>query len=168
MIDTNSCANLAPMENDMTEKTYVSWGGLEMLCSVLHDNILSSDFRPTFIVGISRGGLVPGVILSHRLNVPFEPLSYSTRDFLSSDDSKLADICAGIKDGAKVLIVDDICDSGRTFLDISAYFEEAGLDKTNIRWATLHLRTSAEFTPNYFAELISNNNWIVYPYEDRS
>ncbi len=43
--------------------------------------IEKDDFVPDVIVGISRGGLIPGVMISHKLNIPFKPVHASTRDF---------------------------------------------------------------------------------------
>ena len=39
----------------------------ETICS----QIEKDEFQPNVIVGISRGGLIPGVMMSHKLNVPF-------------------------------------------------------------------------------------------------
>ena len=49
----------------------------EVVCS----KIEKDNFNPDVIVGISRGGLIPGVMMSHKLNVPFKPVHASTRDF---------------------------------------------------------------------------------------
>ena len=57
------------------------------------------------------------------------------------------------------MIVDDICDSGKTLKQFK--FEE------NIYTATLHWKQSSEYQPNYFWEVAFENEWIVYPWENK-
>ena len=42
----------------------------EMICN----KIESDNFIPDVVVGISRGGLIPGVMISHKLGIPFKPV----------------------------------------------------------------------------------------------
>lgn len=102
-----------------------------------------SGWRPDYIVGISRGGLIPAVMLSHYLNVPMKPLQVSLRDSgecvsdcgmaedalgypkqerFVADENDIASIldAAGnlLEEGdnyKNILIVDDINDTGATF-----------------------------------------------------
>ena len=62
----------------MTDKLYIGWKEMHMLCILLATRISERNYKK--IVGISRGGLIPGIILSHALDVPFEPLQWQTRD----------------------------------------------------------------------------------------
>ena len=89
----------------------------ETICS----QIEKDKFQPNVIVGISRGGLIPGVMMSHKLNVPFKPVHASTRDFPHWENylPRPTD--------KKILIVDDICDSGETFEKLSNYIKENNL-----------------------------------------
>ena len=63
------------------EKLFYSWDeqlkDTNEICALIEKD----DFVPDVIVGISRGGLIPGVMISHKLNIPFKPVHASTRDF---------------------------------------------------------------------------------------
>lgn len=105
--------------------------------------IANSGWRPDYIVGISRGGLVPAVMISHYLNIPMKPLQVSLRDGGECvSDCGMAEDALGypkqeihvedendigsVLDAASslleqgenfknILIVDDINDTGATF-----------------------------------------------------
>lgn len=67
------------------------------------------------IVAPVRGGLIPGVMLSHALGIPLFPLSYSLRDHKAIEDvpSSLLSFVEN-KRNLPVLLVDDIVDNGST------------------------------------------------------
>jgi xanthine phosphoribosyltransferase len=105
------------------------------LVSKLCRDITISGWQPDYIVGLSRGGLIPAVMISHYLNVPMYTLSVSLRDsdtgpesnlWMAEDalghtdktiDPMLDDPMSLLQEGrAKdILIVDDINDTGATF-----------------------------------------------------
>ena len=62
--------------------------------------------------------------------------------------------------GKKVLIIDDIWDSGRTMEAVLEY-----LGKENVTTATLYWKEKALNKPNYYAETARENEWIVFPWE---
>lgn len=72
-------------------KLYLSWDDIETLVNNLCEVISLSDIRITSVTGLERGGLIPAVMISHRLNIPY----------VYSIDST-------------TLVVDDICDTGET------------------------------------------------------
>ena len=51
-------------------KRYLNWEDVEDLIDILHSNILESDFNIERIYGIPRGGLIPAVLLSHKMGIP--------------------------------------------------------------------------------------------------
>ena len=82
-----------------------------------------------YILALSRGGLVPGVVLSHKLKIPLIPQMWSTRDYKSLNVHTTW-IPDQIKEGKKFLVVDDIYDSGETILSLFSNwssFVERGL-----------------------------------------
>tara|TARA_R110000782_G_scaffold230929_1_gene317191 strand:+ start:310 stop:690 length:381 start_codon:yes stop_codon:yes gene_type:complete len=72
------------------KKRYISWEEVETLVNILHDNILESGINLIQIYGIPRGGLIPAVMLSHKMDIPI------TNNYFNN------------------LVIDDICDSGET------------------------------------------------------
>ena len=94
------------------EKLYYSWDeqleDTQTVCKLIEED----SFMPDVIVGISRGGLIPGVMISHKLDIPFKPVHASTRDFPHWEN-----YLPKPKD-SKVLIVDDICAVSYTHLTL--------------------------------------------------
>jgi uncharacterized protein len=113
------------------------------LVAKLCRDIVNSGWRPDYIVGLTRGGLVPAVMISHYFNIPMHALSVSLRDGDTGPESNLwmaedalgprtrerivddANDIAGILQAASslleegstyknILIVDDINDTGAT------------------------------------------------------
>ena len=117
------------------------------------------DFRPDIIVGISRGGLVPARILSDILNVKILILGIKFYKNIgeTSDKPTITQDLPKIE-GKKILIVDDIADSGKSLLAATEY-----LKGNELRTATLHYKTTSKFKPDYYIEIA--DAWIVYPWE---
>ena len=140
----------------MTDKMYVGWQEMHMLCILLATRISERNYKK--IVGISRGGLVPGVILSQALDVPFEPLQWQTRDGNKKDTLSVALKATGNPED--ILFVDDICDSGLTIKEIRNIFPES-------QWAVLYSKKGnmgIDFTGE---RLYNNKQWIVFPWEKK-
>lgn len=121
-------------------KKYLSWQDVEDAVERLAINIASNEKEITGIMGLPRGGLVPAVMLSHKLDIPF----------ITEDE----DTGEGY-----VLLVDDICDSGNTL--------EQYREFDNVLTATLHYKTSACIEPDFWWRLAPENEWIVYPWESK-
>lgn len=142
----------------------VTYQDLHQHCHQLAERL--GSFKPGLVVGLSRGGLVPGVILSHLYNVPLMPISWSTRDHLSRDWGGVSSIAWKIPH-TPVLIVDDICDSGKTF---ESLFAQLGYRNghENLKFASLYYKKSSTFTPDVYGEIVSDHTWIIFPYETRT
>ncbi len=123
-------------------KLIISQHELNGLVNKICRNILLSGWRPDYIVGITRGGLIPAVMISQYLNIPMHTLGVSLRDQLGSESNlwmaedalgpnsrerfieNPVDV-AGILEAAsdllesgtykEILLVDDINDTGATF-----------------------------------------------------
>ena len=55
------------------EKLIYTWEQQIADTNLICEKIEADNFNPDVIVGISRGGLIPGVMISHKLNIPFKP-----------------------------------------------------------------------------------------------
>ena len=127
-----------------------------MLCILLATRISERNYKK--IVGISRGGLIPGIILSHALDIPFEPLQWQTRDGDLKDTLSIA--LKSTEDPNDILFVDDICDSGLTIKQIRKVFPES-------QWAVLSSKKGdmgIDFTGE---RLYNNTQWLVFPWEKK-
>ena len=120
-------------------KRFIQWRDVEDAVERLAINITNSKVEITAVGGLPRGGLIPAVMLSHKMNIPFV------------SQANIAGVVGNI------LIVDDICDTGKTLKRFK--FED------NVYTATLHYKSSAEYEPNFWWRLAYENEWIVYPWE---
>lgn len=118
------------------DKKFLEWKDIDDAINALAINIANSGITFSSIGGLPRGGLIPAVMLSHKLKISFGPMPK--------------------KDG-NILIVDDICDSGKT---LKPYKFE-----TDVYTATLHYKHKAIVEPNFWWKLASEDEWIVYPWE---
>jgi hypoxanthine phosphoribosyltransferase len=123
------------------DRRYLNWNDIDRAINRIIASINSSEIKINAVGGLPRGGLIPAVMLSHRLGIPFVSQSQIQTTI------------------GNILIVDDICDSGKTLKKFK--FEE------NIYTATLHWKQSADYQPNYFWEIAYENEWIVYPWENK-
>ena len=121
------------------EKVYLSWDEIEIAVENLAYQIKNSDKKIGSINGLARGGLIPAVMLSHKLGIPF---------MNEDNDSE-----------GYVLIIDDICDTGETlkFYSLHEY----------ILTATIHHKQTAMVEPDFYHSLAPEDKWIVYPWEQK-
>ena len=131
------------------------WNKIDDLVKEIGSRV--SAYKPTHIVGIARGGLVPAVMLSHRLNLPMETLGVSFRDNKATHHTKFKPI----KD-ARYLIVDDINDSGTTFKVVTDIFKNRRLQH---RTAALINKEKSDFDVDFYGEMFYHDDWINFPWE---
>ncbi|HZV09285.1 MAG TPA: phosphoribosyltransferase domain-containing protein, partial [Novosphingobium sp.] len=129
--------------------------------------VSAGDWRPDYVVGIGRGGLVPAVFLSHRLNLPMLSIDHSSKlpGFAGELLHKVAEKSAA---GTRLLFVDDINDSGGTMATIRQILAEAGCDEANLRFAVLMDNIRSAVRVDYFAQTIdraTDKRWFVFPWE---
>ena len=102
------------------------------------------------IYGIGRGGMILAVMLSHLHNdLPVE---------LYTPGQELWRMPWGYQK-ENTLVVDDISDTGKTFVKASKMFPKA------TKYASLHFKRSSIFQPDYWVESVELDTWIKYPYE---
>ena len=131
--------------------------------SLVKQIINSGEFYD-YIVGIVRGGTIPAVYLSHRLGIPMRTVSWSTFHGDQMRESAL-DVAEDIADGKKILLVDDILDSGRTMREL---LEDWGCDRSKVGMAVLVHNVRQETTPNFFGRTIdreTNTDWVDFWWE---
>lgn len=152
------------------------------------------NWQPDYIVGLTRGGLIPAVYISQYLNVPMYALKVSMRDCADGNESNcwMAEDAFGYDgtyDGKpiideykqkNILIVDDINDSGATLNWIVQDWQTSCLPNSpgwkeiwgkSVRFATLvdNVSSNFEYTVNYAGKEINkaeDPSWIIFPWEE--
>ena len=176
----------------MIKKHYYNWQDVERMCVSIVNQMYADNWKPDYIVGITRGGNVPATIISNITGIRCEALKVSLRDGETgkTGDSMLwmAEDAFGYNDGTKVtagplekkiLIVDDINDTGATFNWIIEDWKQGCLPNdpkwdnvfgNNVRFATLTDNLSSDFnsTISYSCHDVNKAEedvWLVYPWE---
>ena len=154
------------------------------MCRELH----SDQWYPDYIVGITKGGLVPATMIAHYLHCRMETLKISLRDGGECESNLwMAEDAFGYQDGKSapelrknILIVDDINDSGATLNWIREDWPSGCMPNDpdwnsiwghNVRVACLYNNTASNSMTrvNYYAKQINKrerDEWIVFPWEN--
>lgn len=151
---------------DDIEKNYFSIGQMRNALLQIEDQMVHSNWMPNIILGINRGGCIPGVYLSHRLKIPHEALDVRLRDHTSKPN--LAVLEKAFAYQKKILILDDINDSGATFQYILDNF---GKHEHRIKFAALVNNKPSKITVDFKGYEINKDevpSWIVFPWEEWS
>ena len=158
------------------------------------------NWRPDYIVGLTRGGLPLAVLLSHKTGIRMETLKVKLRDLADDEDGcesncwmsedaygytdneeydpMLSKFKAEMQNRKKILIVDDINDTGATFEWIKQDWQSTCLPDSvawqtvwgkNVRFAVMTENMSSEFgeVAYHWDEVnkAEKDVWLVYPYE---
>lgn len=151
------------------KKVYVNWQDVQGYTQEILRQMSQDQWQPDYVVGITRGGLVPAMLISQYLGVPMETLKVSLRGAEPDCESNLW-MQQDAVDGSNILIVDDINDSGATLNWIQADWGRSIRWADNVRVAVLYDNESSEstHTPDYSALDINkaeDPQWIVFPWE---
>ncbi|MBC7120084.1 MAG: phosphoribosyltransferase [Candidatus Methanosuratus sp.] len=148
------------------EMLVMTWDKVHTSVLDLSRKIDESGFHPDTIVGVARGGWVVARLLSDLIGVD-DLLSLRITFYRGMNQREAKPkidhpIVGGIK-GKRVLIADDVADTGESLLLAVRHLSRLGA--SDIRVATLHVKPWSKITPDYYFG--SSANWIVYPWEYR-
>jgi len=141
------------------------WDEIHGYCQSLGRRLKSEKFDS--VVGVSRGGLIPATIIAEEMNVrelrTVGVRSYRLRWGKKESSPILYQTCSPYLMG-KVLVVDDIADTGETFEYLMEHFgKNQAIEK--IVTCSVFVRRSSSFVPNYFHKDIVGKDWVVFPWE---
>lgn len=130
--------------------------------------LLEADsWRPDFLVGIGRGGLVPAAYLSHRTGIQMLSVDHSSGE-VGFGDELLDKLAAKIRSGSNILIVDDINDSGGTIQYLRAAIGAKIDNPDGLRVAVLVHNVRSRAQAEYHGSEIDRDRdkrWYVFPWE---
>jgi hypoxanthine phosphoribosyltransferase len=151
---------------------------------LLHDSlslaadIVQSDFRPTFIIGVWRGGAPIGISVHEVLSVcgiecehiavrisSYTGIAQQAKQIRIHDINYLKD---NLRREDKLLIVDDVHDSGSSIQALIERIKDECADNcpSEIRFAATYYKpanSKVSFAPDFFVK--STDDWLVFPHE---
>lgn len=156
------------------KKTYLSADGYLNDIWRLAAALRGSGWRPDRLIGLWRGG-APAAIAVHEFfkasgwNVAHMPLKCSSYTGIGQNEGEVEffggeAVFGGIRPGEKVLVVDDVFDTGKTAVAILSKLADLGVE---MRLACVYWKSQANQTdlaPDYFVRDVGCD-WIVFPHE---
>ena len=159
-------------------KTYISANQLLVDSFKLAEKIYDSGFRPNFIIGVWRGGTPVGIAIQEYLDyseVPTDHIAIRTSSYYGIDKQDknvqvhgLDYIIENVNADDRVLLVDDVFDSGRSIQAIldSLRTKTRKNMPTDIRVACPWFKPTRNVTnirPEYYIH--ETDEWLVFPHE---
>jgi len=145
----------------------VKWEEVAEWSTNLAEKVKESGYNPDIIIAIARGGLVPARIVADVLGV-LDMLSIKIEHWVETashtPQAKVKYPFTLNLEGKKVLVVDDITDTGDS-VDLAKKYIKENFNPSEIKSATMQIiRQSAKIEPDYYALVIEDWTWFMYPW----
>jgi len=145
--DYNEKKGMAESRSPSVNKRVYTWEEIGLMMHHLGDRLELTGHISDYIVGVTRGGLVPAVALSNRFKKPLvviDPFEFKVEDLPSGH----------------LLIVDDVFDTGKVLKEI-----EGKIIKERIY--TLAALVSKPWAPkgSNIVTVCETTDWICFPWE---
>ncbi|MFA5136056.1 MAG: phosphoribosyltransferase family protein [Patescibacteria group bacterium] len=142
----------------------VTWRDLHFLSLSLAKKISASSSKPTLVVAIARGGLTIAQTLSDLLSLPVATFTISSyKNLKKTKTINLTYEVGGQLKEKHVLLVDDISDSGKTFIRGIKHLNEMGA--SSVQTASVFVKPWTTHRPDFWGR--DTDKWVVFPYEVR-
>jgi hypothetical protein len=141
-----------------------TWEQIYELLLNLANRVRGGGFKPNIIVGVSRGGWPPARVMSDLLENP--KLANVTAEFyvgVAETKGKpvvTQPVSVPVRN-EKVLVVDDVADTGESLRLVRAHLGEQGASEVKI--ATIYYKPWSVVIPDYYEK--ETRSWIIFPWE---
>lgn len=141
-----------------------TWAQIYEMLLNLASKIRKDCFEPDVILGVSRGGWPPARVLSDLLENP-ELANVKTEFYMGVAETKgeptiTQPVSVSVRD-KKVLVVDEIADTGKSLRLIQSHLKKQG--SSEIKIATIYYKPWSVVTPDYYEK--ESSAWVVFPWE---
>jgi len=141
-----------------------TWNQIYEMLLNLAEKIRKNGFKPEIIVGVSRGGWPPARVLSDLLDNP-NLANVKAEFYLGVAETKgeptLTQPVSMAVAGKKVLIVDEVADTGRSLKLVKEHIIKEGA--TEVKIVTVYHKPWSVIVPDYYGK--ETSRWIVFPWE---
>ena len=158
----------------MSDKLIVNWDDYNNTVEKLAIQIEESNYKPTILIGIMRGAAPMIDVLSRIFKLKCAYLAVESYSGKGVEDEQgdivfsreMSSIAPNM--GGRILLCDDLSDTGITFnksIDwLKKYPPLKGKIK-EIKTAVLWKKKESTFEPDFCAQRLDSNPWIVQPFE---
>ena len=148
--------------SDLQQKEILTWEGFGVASRELAQTIADDGYEPEIIIAVARGGLVAAGALSYALGVKLSDainVEFYTDVHTTLPDPILLEPMLDVASisGRKLLVVDDVADSGRTMKLVLEILREQGAE---VRSAVLYEKSVSVVKPDYTWR--HTDEWIVF------
>ena len=158
----------------MAKKLIIDWKEYNQIVEKLAIQIFDSGFKPDLLIGIMRGGAPIIDVLSRVFKLKCAYLAVESYSGKGVEDEQgdivfsreMSSIAPNM--GGKILLCDDLSDTGITFNKSIDWLKKYAPIKDrieDIKTATLWKKNKSTFEPDYCAVKLPDNPWIVQPFE---
>ena len=158
----------------MTDKLIIDWKEYNLIVEKLAVQIHKSGFKPTMLIGIMRGGAPIIDVLSRVFKLKCAYLAVESYSGKGTEDQQgelvfSREISSTVQDmGGRLLLCDDLSDTGVTLQkSINWLYNYPSIKNIeSIKTAVLWKKKDSTFEPDYCAQRLNSNPWIVQPFEN--
>ncbi|OKL48477.1 phosphoribosyltransferase [Boudabousia liubingyangii] len=164
--------------NDGSPRENLTWDGFGQAARDLACQVRDSGWMPDLIVAVARGGLLPAGAVSYALGV--KAMGTMNVEFYTDVAETLPEpvllpplMDVSAMDGKRVLVVDDVADSGKTLQMVMNLINERGLSldgqtsaKVDARSLVIYEKSRSVIKPDFVwkeTDLWINFPWSVLP-----
>lgn len=150
---------------------WVSWDEYHRAIETLAVRVHESGWKFDQVLCLARGGLRPGDIFSRIFDVPLAILSASSyREEAGTVQGEL-DIAKHITSAkgtlsGRILLVDDLVDSGVTLAKIQDHLNSRFPAVTELKTAVIWYKACSSVAPDFYLDYLETNPWIHQPFEE--
>jgi hypoxanthine phosphoribosyltransferase len=141
-----------------------TWNQIHNMINNLSEKILLDKFTPDIIISITRGGWIPARVLSDLLEIN-NLATIRIEFYLDVGKTRKKPILTHRIQipitGKKILLVDDIADSGESLLLAKNYIQKKQVSE--LRVATIYKKPQSKTQPDYYEK--TTRKWIIFPWE---
>ena len=149
----------------MEDNIKLTWDDVDFIANIVSESISKKNIKFDTIVALGRGGLIPGAILSYKLDIKnLQNLGINTRQ----EDGQYVETLIYQRPTitGNVLVVDDINDSGKTFEAVNSLIKSEYPDIGELLYCSLTTRYNTNFNENTISgKIINTSDWLVFPWD---
>ncbi len=153
-------------DGDAKRCELLSWARCHELCRRIAAQVEEARFAPEGIVAIARGGYAPARVLCDYLRV-MELTGIRVAHYRgmtpTASAARIVDPLSMELSRRRVLVVDDVSDTGDTFNAALAHLRSRG-EPSDLRTAVLLHKTTSRITPDFWGAVVRRWRWVIFPW----